>query len=88
MFNVNNGTMLIHINLVIMMLFAKEMRAHIAGDKVQAQIADNAIETVIHTANCLYITPVIPPINIIGTNTAIKTIAIATSDEPTSSIVN
>ena len=61
---------------------------HIAGDKVKAQIAEIAIETAIHTANCLYITPVIPPINPIGTNTAINTKAIATSEGPTSSIVN
>lgn len=46
------------------------------------------MDTAIQTANCLYITPVIPPINPIGTNTAIKTSAIATRDEPTSSIVN
>ena len=61
---------------------------HIAGDRESAQIAEIAIETAIQTANCLYITPVIPPINIIGTNTAIKTIAIAINEAPTSSIVN
>ena len=61
---------------------------HIAGESVKAHNADIAIETAIHTANCLYITPVMPPINIIGTNTAIRTIAIATRDDPTSCIVN
>ena len=59
-----------------------------AGERVSAQIAEIAIDTAIHTANCLYITPVMPPINIIGTNTAIKTNAIATSAEPTSCMVN
>ena len=61
---------------------------HIAGDKLKAQMADIAIDTAIQTANCLYITPVIPPIKIIGTNTAIKTIAIATREEPTSCMVS
>ena len=59
-----------------------------AGDNVKAQIAEIAIETAIQTANCLYITPVIPVINIIGTNTAINTRAIATRANPTSSIVS
>lgn len=61
---------------------------HIAGDNDNAQIAEIAMDTAIQTANCLYITPVIPPINIIGTNTAINTRAIATSEEPTSCIVS
>ena len=55
---------------------------------MSAHTAEIAIETATQTANCLYITPVIPPINKIGTNTAINTRAIATSAEPTSSIVN
>ena len=61
---------------------------HIAGERVNAQIAEIAIDTAIQTANCLYIIPVMPPINIIGTNTAIKTSAIATRAEPTSCIVS
>ena len=60
---------------------------HIAGDKERAQIADIAIDTAMQTANCLYITPVIPPIKAIGTKTAIKTIAIATKEDPTSCMV-
>ena len=61
---------------------------HIAGESVSAQTAESAMDTAIQTANCLYITPVIPPINVIGTNTAINTRAIATSANPTSSIVS
>ena len=61
---------------------------HIAGDKDNAHIADKAIETAIHTANCLYIKPDNPATKDTGTNTAIRTIAIATKAPPTSCIVN
>ena len=60
---------------------------HIAGESDKAHIAENAIDTAIHTANCLYIVPDRPLIKHIGTNTAIRTAAIATSEPPTSPMV-
>ena len=62
--------------------------AHNAGERESAQTADKRIETEIHTANCLYIKPDNPGTNITGTNTAVRTRAIATSAPPTSSIVS
>ena len=50
-------------------------------------MAENAIDTAIHTANCLYIVPDKPLMKHIGTNTAMRTAAIATSEPPTSPIV-
>ena len=61
---------------------------HNAGDRVRAQIADSAMETAIHTANCLYISPDRPGIKLTGTNTAINTSAIETSAPPISFMVN
>ena len=67
---------------------ARSTIVHIAGDNDKAQTADNAIDTAIHTANCLYIKPDKPATNDTGTNTAISTIAIATNAPPTSCIVS
>ena len=61
---------------------------HIAGESDKAQTAESAIDAAIQTANCLYIKPVKPVIKVTGTNTAIRTRAIATNAPPTSCIVN
>ena len=59
-------------------------KAHRAGVKVKAQIADRAIDTEIVMANCLYNWPVEPPIKDTGINTAASTKAIATTGPLTS----
>ena len=44
-----------------------------AGLRVSALRPENAVDTAMVIANCLYISPVIPPINAVGTNTARST---------------
>src|SRR5215831_2043720 len=57
-----------------------------AGLSVNALNADNTTDTAIVTANCWYIRPVIPGTNAVGTNTATRISAIATTGPDTSSI--
>ena len=58
-----------------------------AGASVKATRVDSPIEEAIHSANCLNIRPVIPPINDTGTNTAINTSEVAKTAPNTSFIV-
>ncbi len=44
-----------------------------AGVKVNAFIAEKAVDTAIVSANCLYSSPVMPEINAVGINTAMST---------------
>ena len=60
--------------------------AHNAGVSVKATSAEISTDTAIVTENCLYITPVMPPRNAIGRNTADSTSATATTGPDTSCI--
>src|SRR4029077_13008149 len=57
-----------------------------AGLSVNALNADSTTDTAIVNANCWYIRPVIPGTNAVGTNTATRISAIATTGPDTSSI--
>ena len=60
--------------------------AHSAGVSVSATSADSSVETATVIANCLYMTPAMPPRKPTGTKTAARISAIATTGPLTSSI--
>ena len=59
---------------------------HRVGVSVRATSAENMVDTATVTANCLYSWPVTPGMKPIGTNTAARISAIATTGPCTSSI--
>ena len=66
--------------------FGLSSRAHSAGVSESATKADSAVDTATVMANCLYITPAMPPRKATGTNTAARIMAMATTGPETSSI--
>ncbi len=57
-----------------------------AGLRVRALKAEMITDTAMVTANCWYIRPVIPGMNAVGTKTAVRISAMATTGPDTSSM--
>ena len=64
----------------------RNTEAQSAGVNVSATKPEIATDTAIVTANCRYISPIRPPRNAIGTNTAVSTKTIAMTGRVTCSI--